>query len=247
MKTTIDIVTSQDQFIKTYIYKPDDIHGKTPLLIFCHGFFVTHKYFEYYANKLVNYNFTCILFDFRGGDDYNQSSGNLFDTSILTEAKDLEDIIDFVSKLDYIDKENIYLIGHSQGALVASLVASRYPEKFKSIYLLSPAFFIPHLMKEKTLPQKGELQDNIVGYISRKYILDARKINIFDDVTNFRKEVYIFYGSDEYKILKEYSQKAFNEYENINLTIIDNQKHNFTKDARDLVIEKILKTTGVMK
>ncbi len=238
------IINSENQTIKTIIYRPEDIDMKVPLFILCHGFYVTHKYFEYYAKELINYNFACILFDFRGGLDENQSSGSLLDSSILTEVEDLETIVEYVDTLDYVDHDQIYLLGHSQGAFVASITASRNPEKFRSIILLAPAFLIPDEMKEKKLPNEDELIDNKVGLISRKYILDARKIKVFDDLTNYTRNVYIFHGLLDDAVSIKYSQEAVKEYENAQLMVLDDQKHNFTRKARDLVIEKILEITG---
>lgn len=45
--------------------------------------------------------------------------------SVITETGDLNAVIEQVKNWDWVDKENIFLIGESQGGCVSALVAAK--------------------------------------------------------------------------------------------------------------------------
>ena len=52
----------------------------------------------------------------------SKSDGKTTEMSVLTEVKDLEVVIDYVSTLPYVNKDKIFLMGCSQGGFVSALV-----------------------------------------------------------------------------------------------------------------------------
>lgn len=58
-------------------------------------------------------------------DDYG---GSWLDMSVATEVQDLHCVIDEVKKLDIVDESNICIMGQSQGAVVAAIVAAERQE-----------------------------------------------------------------------------------------------------------------------
>lgn len=229
-----------DENIYGVVYIPDTNKDKYPTIIFCHGFCVTHTYFNDYVDKLIKHDIACYLFDFRGGLDNNKSSRNLLNTSVLTENEDLKHVVEMIRSMDFVDFNQLYLLGHSQGGFDVALIASQYPNMFKNIFLLAPGFLIPEEMNNTLIPGSDELCDIGVGIISRRYVLDARKINIYNKIGVYDKRVYIFHGANDTAVPIEYSRKAVNIYSNAELIIIPNQKHNFKDDAKKIVLEKIL-------
>lgn len=235
--------TINDEYIYTKAYYPDT-NKKYPAVIMCHGFCVTHLYFEYYAKELLKHDIASILFDFRGGIESNKSSGDFFTTSVLTEIDDLNTVVEKVLQLNFVDKNNLYILGHSQGAFVSAIVASHTPSLIKSLFLLAPAFLIPEQMREITPPEKNQLKDNIVGVISRKYVIDASKINIWDEISGYKRPVYIYHGTKDNAVDISYSKHALKVYSNANLIILNNQRHNFKKEAKQVVLNDLIKIIG---
>ncbi|MCD7782053.1 MAG: alpha/beta fold hydrolase [Methanosphaera sp.] len=244
MVEVIDCENNSGETIKTYIYKPTDIDHKLKLLIFSHGFCVNHTYFEEYAKYLSKHGYCCITFDFRGGGEDNLSSRNLYNTSVLTEIEDLNTIIDYALSLDYIDQDNIYLVGHSQGGFVSSIVAANRSNTIKSLFLLAPAFLIPEEMNQKEAPPEGVLADNIAGVVSRKYVLDARTIDVYEEISKYKKNIYLFHGLKDRAVDITYIYKAIDVCSNTKLYTLENQTHNFKDDAQLYVMNIILELLG---
>lgn len=66
-------------------------------------------------------------FDFNG---HGQSDGKFEDMTVLNEIGDAKAILDYARQIDGVEK--IYLLGHSQGGVVASMIAGYYPERLIS-------------------------------------------------------------------------------------------------------------------
>ena len=82
------------------------------------------------ADALLEKGVASVRFDFNGHGD---SDGKLEDMTVLNEIADAKVILDHVRSLEHV--RNIFLFGHSQGGVVASMIAGYYPEVFKKVIL----------------------------------------------------------------------------------------------------------------
>ena len=57
--------------------------------------------------------------------------------TVLNEIEDANAILNYVKTDPHV--RNIYLVGHSQGGVVASMLAGLYPDLIKKVVLLAPA------------------------------------------------------------------------------------------------------------
>jgi pimeloyl-ACP methyl ester carboxylesterase len=122
-------------------------------LLFIHGFCVEHSYFTA-ANELAKY-FNVYMIDLPGhGVNLEGVTSNDLKMHKLTDY--------IVSYVKFKNLNNFYLMGHSMGGALASLVANLIPEKIKKMFLLCPAnpasshlgfksfyIFYPKNMKQK--------------------------------------------------------------------------------------------------
>jgi len=76
------------------------------------------------AQRFVAEGLGTLRFDFNG---HGESDGRFQDMTVLNEIADGKAILDYARSLEGV--ENIYLLGHSQGGVVASMLAGYYPEK----------------------------------------------------------------------------------------------------------------------
>lgn len=228
-----------NQKIKGYLYKPENITKKLPLLILSHGFSSNHHLLTYYAENIAKENILCYAFDFRGGGPDIESDGTMEESTVLTEVDDLNVIINELSSLEIVDSSNIYLLGHSQGGLVSAITATQ--NNIKTLFLLAPAYNIPLVMRQMELPPENQPIRFFVGFFTRKYIIDARKIQIYEDVKEYKGRVHIFHGTNDSLVPIQYSKEAIKEYENAELTIIENENHTFTLETQKYVITMIIK------
>ena len=81
------------------------------------------------ADALLEKGVASVRFDFNGHGD---SDGKLEDMTVLNEIADAKVILDYAKSLEHV--RNIFLFGHSQGGVVASMIAGYYPEVFNCFF-----------------------------------------------------------------------------------------------------------------
>src|SRR5699024_8487970 len=91
-----------------------------------------HKYVL--SDELIQAGIPTLRFDFAG---CGQSDGSFTDMTVLSEISDGMKIIDFARS--EMKTQQIYLIGHSQGGVVASMLAAYYRDVITKEVLLAPA------------------------------------------------------------------------------------------------------------
>lgn len=205
---------------------------KRPAVILSHGFGSTGKNLEGYASFFADNGFVAYTFDFIGGGDDIRSDGKMTEMSVLTEASDLQKVLDGIICLPFIDEENVILMGNSQGGFVSTYVACKNKEKVSKMILLYPAFGIPENSRKliETANPKQELFEIFGKTVSRKYGEDAMNIDIFAMMKNYDKEVLIIHGSDDEVVPLLYSEKAAITFKNVKLKVIENAGHGFHKE-----------------
>ncbi len=94
-----------------------------------------HYFFE---ERLLDLGFAIVYFDKRGVGD---SEGVWFNTTFEQRALDAKKIAIEVGELDFIDREQIYLVGHSQGGWIAQIALATWPELFSgAISMAGPTY-----------------------------------------------------------------------------------------------------------
>jgi len=84
--------------------------------------FMGHKTFLVLADHLTKSGIAVLRFDDRG---FAKSTGDFTSATSLDFASDVKAAVDFLTKHPRIDVNNIGLIGHSEGGLIAPIVASQ--------------------------------------------------------------------------------------------------------------------------
>ena len=220
------------------IYKTEK-EGKQPILILSHGLSLDHTLMMPYAEKLYKKGINTYIYDFRGGGYNCKSDGKISDMTIDTEKDDLNFIIDSLKKEDYVDEEQIYVGGHSQGGLVSSLVAPTRDD-IKALFLFAPAYEIPDDMKEKDNPSQMNVLNLMPEYLGEKYINCAKNIDVFEEIKGYKGDVYIFHGVEDKRVPVEYSVMADNVYENSTVYLYEEGEHRFSDEIKDDVVNIIV-------
>jgi len=145
-----EVYSSRDHLgIYGRLYRPVGVKGRLPLVILSHGFGVTHRDGEGYAELLTRMGYLCYTFDFNGGGRESLSAGATTDMSVLTEQADLNAVIDQLKRRSDVDPRYITLLGLSQGGLVSALTAASRPDDIASLILIYPAFSIPEMVRKQ--------------------------------------------------------------------------------------------------
>ena len=214
-----------------------------PVFILAHGFGVNHKSMIKYSRMLAKKGFASVTFDFVGGSSAAYSDGDMEDMSVITEFDDLKIVVDYIKNIDYLKNDEIYLLGHSQGAVVCALYANKYPEDITRLFLINPAFVLADATREADLPKKGESYVKYDEKKGRRYFLDGRKIKLYDSFTNYEDEVLIFQGDGDIIAPLEYAKKARRAYKNAYLYVMEGERHMISeagiKKIIDIIAENI--------
>jgi len=119
------------------LYQPDLKPGeRCDLVILCHGLNANKNFplLLEVADKLHAQGIATLEFDFNG---HGESEGQFSEMTIPNEIEDLEQVLAYAQDLRFV--RNIALVGHSQGAVVAAMVAGNHPEDIKAVVALAPA------------------------------------------------------------------------------------------------------------
>ena len=110
---------------------------KYPLVILMHGLMLYKEFgmLSLLAEQLEAIGIASIRFDFNG---HGQSEGEFENMTILNEIEDAAKVFDFVKNMPEV--KSVSLLGHSQGGIVASMLAGELGTSVvKDLVLLAPA------------------------------------------------------------------------------------------------------------
>ncbi len=128
-----------------------------------------HKPFLVISDYLTRNGIAVLRFDDRG---VAKSEGNFQEATSFDFATDVKSAIDYLKTRKEIDNNNIGLIGHSEGGIIAPIVASKYPEDISFIVLLAGT----GLRGDKILLMQQELIGRAMG-MPEDVILRNKEVN----------------------------------------------------------------------
>ena len=239
-----------DKQLYAVVYTPEEQKDSYPTVIISHGFSGSYKDNIARAELLAQNGFCAVVFDFYGGNQASKSGGSMTEMSVLTEAEDLSAMMDGMLSLPYVDKDNLFLMGCSQGGFVSSYVAAKRPDAVKALVLLFPAFALQDDCWNRhgsieNIPETETVMNQPLGAI---YSKDAMSFDIYDVIGDYKGPVLIHHGDKDDVVNISYSEKAAQIYENVEFTVIHNGGHGFQgkqlKESNAALVEFLLGHVG---
>lgn len=239
MKKSKFVLKNDVKKIVGFQFRSDFEKEKLPCVILSHGFMANQKMCKKYAMHLAEKGFVTFTYDFVGGGLGIKSSGKMCDMTVFTEVADCKDVISYVKTLDYVDADNITLLGCSQGGFVSALTAVDLPDVVKRLVLFYPAFCIPddsrsgHMVFAKfdpaNIPEKIQCGPVKIG---RGFPATVQDMDVNKAISSYTGPVCIIHGTDDKLVKYSYSVDACAAYKNATLTPIEGADHGF-KGADD--------------
>lgn len=212
------------------------------MAIIMHGFTANRntELLRQIANNLRDENVASVRFDFNG---HGESDGKFEDMTVLNEIADAKAILAYVRTDPHV--RNIFLIGHSQGGVVASMLAGLYPDIIKKVVLLAPAaslkddalkgntqgaIYDPHHVPN-TIPLVGEKAGLKLGGF---YVRTAQVLPIYEISSHFDGPVSIIDGTNDQVVDPKYSKKYNDVYSNSELHMIEDADHRFSGEYKGI-------------
>ena len=221
------------------VLQTPDAQKNYPLVIICHGFTANkeHLLLTNLADELEARGIASIRFDFNG---HGQSEGDFQDMTVLNEIEDAKKIYDYASRLPSVT--SISIAGHSQGGVVASMVAGELgAKKIKAVVLMAPAAVLRDDALRGNLfgvnydalnpPEYVEISTPHGNYkIGRNYIKTAQTLPIYETAEKFTGNALMIHGTGDVVVPYTYSLSYKKNYKHGQIELLDKADHSFHGD-----------------
>lgn len=237
MKKALSIVTPRG-IISGILQQPDGVR-QCPLVILMHGF-MSNKNLEplkSLAGELEKRGVASLRFDF---DGHGKSYGKFRDMTVLTELEDARQVFQYASALPFVTE--ISLLGHSQGGVVAGMLAGEFKDKVKALVQLAPAAVLRDdalngvLMNRhydpKNPPEKLWVFFHWVG---KGYFTVAQTLPIYETSALYEGPVCLVHGKQDSIVPYSYSEKYHEVYKNSELHLLEKENHVLSKRRKEVI------------
>lgn len=231
-----------DMKIYGQIYLPGNGTEQYPTVIIGHGFGGSYSDNIQNAKELAQAGYACYIFDFCGGSPYSSSDGSMLDMSVMTEAEDMEAVLEQMEEQSFVDQQNIFLMGESQGGLVAALTASEHMSEIKGLILYYPAFVIPDNTRAqyRTIDEIPDTATIFGMKVGKKYHSDVFHLDVYASISAFTKDVLIVHGDRDGIVPISYSERAVDAYDSAKLITIQGAGHGFNGEEAELAMQSMI-------
>lgn len=146
-----------------------------------------HKLFAVVADALTKQGFAVLRYDDRG---VAKSTGNFATATSADFADDVKSAIDYLKTLPQIDTNRLGLVGHSEGGMIAPMVAADRKEIKYIVLLAGPGIPIVDLMKLQIEAISGEtLSPKAADLAASLFVIVAEEINKNKDSSSTYKNI----------------------------------------------------------
>ena len=229
--TTQELYAERDgNRIYGVLYRPQDAGEKLPAVILSHGFGGTYRVGVPYAQALAEKGYAVYCFDFCGGSYSSQSDGSPLDMSLRTEQEDLEAVICMVQELDFIDADNLFLMGTSQGGAVSAVTTADHPDEIRGLILLYPAFIMAERANE-LFQSEEEIPDTYYFMwmeVGHDYFASLLGYDIYAVIAGYDRDVLLLHGDADAIVPFSASERALEAFPSASLEVLPGAGHGFS-------------------
>lgn len=202
------------------------------VVIMFHGFqgnlgYHTGKLLYDLSAAITKTGLPTLRFDF---DGCGHSDGQFSDMTVFSELLDAMKIIDFARTK--MHAQHIYLVGHSQGGVVASMVAAYYRDIIEKLVILAPAA----TLKDDALAGKcqgtkydpNHIPVNVPVHgidVSGQYFRTAQLMPIYETAQHYDGPALVIHGLADQIVSPEASRKYHVIFPNSVLHLIKGEGH----------------------
>ena len=177
-----------------------------------------------------------LRFDLYG---HGESGGEFGKHTLYKWVSNTLAVIDRGRELGYTD---LVLSGHSQGGLVAALVAGMEADRVRALILRAPAFMIPRGAREGCLLGYRFDPDHVPDAVpvikgltlDGNYIRVAQTIHPEEAADRFKGPVLILHGDEDDTVPIGDSKRAADRYANCELVVIHGETHHFDRHPEEM-------------
>ena len=204
---------------------------KLPTIVLAHGFGGRAESLAFYAEAFAKQGYVVYSFDFMGGNPQSRSGQDTLAMSVFTEQEDLEIVLDMLAKQSFVNSNYIFLMGQSQGGVVATMVAAAHPEQVRGLLLLYPAYVLFDDARElfssvEEIPAIYNHRGNNVGKV---YFEKSLAYDIYRTMAHYQGPVAIAYGTQDEIEPVSYAERAQQTFKQATLLKVEGAGHAFNQ------------------
>lgn len=188
--------------------------GPCPLVLMLHGFSgdmsLYPSLFQHLSDELTGKGYATLRFDFNG---HGKSEGCFSDMTVWNEMEDAAAFLQYACQLEFVT--DIYVLGHSQGGVVAGMLSGLYPDVVKKLVLLAPAASLKtdaqegHCMAAQYdtfhVPETVDVGGN--RHVGNLYFRMARNLPIYETTAQYKGKALVVFGEMDEVVSKAAAEK----------------------------------------
>ena len=227
------------------LYIPTNSYDEFPLVILSHGFGGNMSSTRDLGKSLCKIGFASFIYDFIGGGYSIKSDGQMTEMSVLTEANDLNTVLDELKEDERINEDNIFLLGQSQGGFVSTYVAGTRDD-IKGLIDYYPAFCIRDDAEEvyksaDEVPDIYQLAKMGGVSLGKIYYLDCTSFDIYEVMEDIECKTLLMHGTNDNVVPISYAERASETIPNCEYVVYQGQGHGFSGAAEKDSTERTIK------
>lgn len=218
------------------LYIPTNDYDVFPLIILSHGFGGNMSSTRNDALTFTKQGFATFIFDFIGGGFSIQSDGQMTEMSVLTEAQDLNTVIDYLLEDERISSHHIFLLGQSQGGFVSTYVAGTRND-IRGLIGFYPAYCIKDDALEQ-YPNADQVPDpyqmsKMGTTLGKIYYTDVTSFDIYEVMEDIECDTVIIHGTADNVVPVRYAQRAAETIPHCTYLELQGAGHGFSGQDND--------------
>lgn len=223
------------------IQKPKMKDGeKVRVAIICHGFGSNKErpLLKSIADSLQAKGIASIRFDFNG---CGKSEGRYEDMTVPNEIVDAEKVVGYAMQQPWVS--DISLVGHSQGGVVASMVAGNLKGSIRSVALCAPAAVLRddaiRGQVQGATYDAGNIPETVTVpgrnlHVGRNYFVTAQTLPIYETALQYEGPVVLVHGTADRIVPYTYSERYKAGYKDAQIYLLPGVDHSFTEEQSRL-------------
>lgn len=223
--------------LSAILEKPENAEG-CPLVIVLHGFTSAkdRPHTVRAAAAMREAGFATLRMDLYG---HGESDGEFRNHTLHKWISNVMAAIDWARGEGYTD---LYLSGHSQGGLVATMAGSMEADRIRGLILRAPAFMIPRCCREGNLLgthiDPKQIPDSVPVIkgleLDGNYVRVAQTVFVEEAAERFRNPVLILHGDEDDTVPLSVSQDMAKHFANCDLAVMAGETHHFDRHPEQM-------------
>ena len=238
--TTRYVVSGPQGGIATTITLPegmDTTSEQCRMVVLMHGIFSSKSYtpMPRIARQLAKAGVGSIALDFGG---HGRSEGKKINMTIEKELAEARAVVDYISSRPYT--ADVALLGHSQGGVIASMLAGRLASEGRApsaLVLLAPGAVIKdacqagHFFSNDFDPSDPPHHITCFGFykVGRDYLTSSQQLDIYGTSATYEGPVCIIHGTNDNIVPLWCSERYDSLYVDSRLHLIPGEAHTMHK------------------